>query len=242
MNRVVDNIYLSAIDAGLPGDKLMRFRLTYQGPLLAKQNDPRNGQIDKKAPHVHAIRRSFHEQLKRLWQTNRFLSEHKVWRSDYGAPDLLHDGLSRWTKDEAEREPMVDVVADLYRENGYRFVPLVRKDWHLCCDISVLFLRHDPPGSLVHAGDIDNRMKTLLDALRKPDNAAELRENESPQDGEDPFFVLLEDDKLVTALSIETDTLLDAGTGKTPIASHVHLIVTASIRPLYATTFNLSFA
>jgi len=235
-------VFLSGAALEPLGEEELRFRLTYQGPLYAKQNDARDGQPVKKAAHVHDIRRVFHEQLKVLWQTNRSLNEHRAWRSDYGAPDPLHDGLSRWSKDEHEREPLVDIIADLYRENGYRFVPLVRKDWHLCCSLDVLFLRQDPPGSIVHAGDIDNRLKTLIDALRKPGSAAELAGNESTQAGEDPFFVLLEDDKLVTALSVETDSLLERVGERRPNPHHVHLVVTATIKPIYTTSFNLSFA
>lgn len=133
-------------------------------------------------------------------------------------------------------------MADLYRENGYRFVPLVREDWHLFCDIQVLFLRHDIPGSVIQAGDIDNRIKTLLDALRKPHSAAELKGHETPQADEAPFFVLLEDDKLVTSLSVDTDTLLTSKPNGPADGRDVHLVITVSVRPYYTTMFNLSFA
>lgn len=219
----------------------MRFRLVYQGPLQSKQRDAVDGQRDPTAAHTHAIRRQFHAQMKRLWETNKFLSEYRVWRSDFVGPHPLHDGAARWGGDPNEQEPLADVVADLYRENGYRFLPLVREDWRLLCDLHVLFLRHDIPGGVIHAGDIDNRIKTLLDALRKPDSAAELRGNETPQAGEDPFYVLLEDDKLVTALSVETDTLLTPSPSGQPDARDVHLVITVSVTPYYATTFNLSF-
>lgn len=36
-------------------------------------------------------------------------------------------------------------------------------------------------------GDIDNRIKTLLDALRKPKDISELPKVDLPGDGEDPF-------------------------------------------------------
>lgn len=83
---------------------------------------------------------------------------------------------------------MAEVVADLYRQNGYRFVPLVREDWSLMCSISILFLRRDFPGSVIQAGDIDNRIKTIIDALRIPKHAQELVGNETPLEGEDPFL------------------------------------------------------
>ena len=70
-------------------------------------------------------------------------------------------------------------------------------------------LRPEAPGSIVaQGGDIDNRLKTLLDALRMPRDESELARNDSPKDGEDPFFCLLEDDHLVTKIAVATDRLL----------------------------------
>ncbi len=66
---------------------------------------------------------------------------------------------------------MVDVIADQYHEFGYRFVPLVREEISLLCSVGILFLRRDIPGSLLSAGDIDNRIKTVIDTLRRPRNA-----------------------------------------------------------------------
>jgi hypothetical protein len=88
-------------------------------------------------------------------------------------------------------------------------------------------------------GDIDNRLKTIIDALRLPGNAKELVGYETPAEGEDPFYCLLEDDKQVTQLSVETDTLLD------PLKNDkffVRLVITVDIHPYYVTMFNLSFA
>jgi hypothetical protein len=76
-----------------------------------------------------------------------------------------------------------------------------------------LFLRRDIPGSAIGAGDLDNRIKTLIDTLRRPLNANKARGNEMPAEGEDPFYCLLEDDRLVSHLEVETDTLLDTPTG-----------------------------
>ena len=105
----------------------------------------------------------------------------------------------------------------------------------------VLFLRHDIPGSAIQAGDIDNRIKTLIDALRLPQNKNELVEaDEHPGEGEDPFFCLLEDDNQVSSFAVETDTLLDPPDGPNEGRS-VKLIVTVELRPYFATPFNLSF-
>jgi hypothetical protein len=48
-------------------------------------------------------------------------------------------------------------------------------------------MRRDIPGSALKSGDIDNRVKTIIDALRKPKGAQELMGNENPLPTEDPF-------------------------------------------------------
>ncbi len=207
----------------------MRFRLTYRGPLKAHRvGDP--AAPDKMAPHVHAIRRHFHTQMGDIWRNTRALSEHLSYPSDWGLP-ALPDGA---------RIPLVDIVAQSHQLNGFRFVPLVRKEWHLECLLSILFLRRDQPGTgLVHRGDLDNRLKTLIDALRFPDTPNEAG-GAVPQDGEDPFFCLLEDDALITGLSVETDRLLDAGLAGED-ESTVALVISVEVRPYHPTWFNLSF-
>ena len=121
-------------------------------------------------------------------------------------------------------------------------MPLVREDWSLLCSVSILFLRRDPPGSVIHAGDIDNRLKTVIDALRRPRNAMELVGHENPGEGEDPFFVLMEDDKQVSHLEVETDTLLDPPSDDDADKRRARLVITVELRPYYATMFNLSFS
>jgi hypothetical protein len=41
----------------------------------------------------------------------------------------------------------------------------VRNSFALHCGLKVLFLRKEPPGKVYQGGDIDGRIKTLLDAL-----------------------------------------------------------------------------
>ncbi len=218
----------------------MRFRLVYEGPLQSKQRDARDGQRDPLASHTQDIRRVFHRQLKRLWDTNKFLATAVDWERDF---DRKGDPVERWGRiapDQEEIKPIRELIPRLYEENRYRFLPLVREDWELMCDLNILFLRNDAPGSAIQAGDLDNRIKTLIDCLRRPLNASELRDDTGPQDGEDPFYVLLEDDKNVTSLTVETDTLLDPSLEQDQ--RNVKLIITVDIRPYFATTFNLGFA
>ena len=103
-------------------------------------------------------------------------------------------------------------------------------------------MRRDAPGSAIQAGDVDNRIKTLIDALRKPENANELRGNEPPQDDEIPFYCLLEDDRLISSFSVETDRLLDELTNDDADKRLANVIITVELRPYFPTFFNLAFS
>jgi hypothetical protein len=99
-------------------------------------------------------------------------------------------------------------VANEFKQFGFRFVPIISKKDCQQCSIHILFLRRDAPGNLItNGGDIDNRLKVLFDGLRKPNESHDVAE-ESPQQGEDPFFCLLEDDSLITEVHVLTDRLL----------------------------------
>jgi hypothetical protein len=88
-------------------------------------------------------------------------------------------------------------------------VPLIRKTGGFTCALDILFLRRDNPGNIVaHGGDIDNRVKTLFDGLRMPETVSDLGGSQLDPQNEDPFYVLLEDDSLITSVSITTDRLL----------------------------------
>ena len=80
-----------------------------------------------------------------------------------------------------------------------------------------------------HGGDIDNRVKTLFDALRMP-SLDELPKRDVPKRGEEPFYVLLEDDALVTGFSVITDRLLipTASEGQVELIIHVKVSTTRS--------------
>lgn len=57
----------------------------------------------------------------------------------------------------------------------------------------------------MRGGDIDGRLKTLFDALQRPVNLNEIpRSITGPDYDEYPMFVLLENDKLISDVNIET--------------------------------------
>ena len=223
----------------------MKFRLTYEGELRATQRDATPEQRNPLAEHKHEIRRVFHRQLKHLWATDRFLSRYRIHPDNpnlgeqpRAAPDAMY---AMWAPERDELQPLVEVVAGRHNRFGYQFVPLVTEYFHLLCSLHVLFLRHDIPGSAIQAGDIDNRLKTLIDTLRLPRYHNELISgDEQPRQGETPFFCLLEDDNQVSAFAVETDALLDPPDSADD-RRNVKIVVTVELRPYFTTPLNLSF-
>jgi hypothetical protein len=80
-------------------------------------------------------------------------------------------------------------------------------------ELRVMMLRPEAPGRLLQgSGDIDNRLKTLFDALSMPPQDNALPRGAVPEEGETPFFCLLEDDSLVTSVTVQVDQLLEPTT------------------------------
>lgn len=213
----------------------MRFRLTYAGPLFATQGEAREGQPVRRAEHKHTIRRHFHHQLKQLWADDLFLSSARI--SPY--INMRNSHVENGTRIlPNEVHPLLEVITAQYQNFGYSLVPLVRKYDCLICSLDILFLRRDPPGGAINAGDIDNRIKTLIDTLRCPQSLEELKGNETPGADEQPFFCLLEDDKLVGHFSVETDRLLDPASD----GDHdVRLVITVDVKPYFTTLQNVGY-
>ncbi|QYU67793.1 hypothetical protein J4558_23390 [Leptolyngbya sp. 15MV] len=199
----------------------MKFRLTYSGPLLATQPN----RDSARAWHKHAIRKTFHLQLKKLWAT------------DPGLRSFAELGAKKPTD-----------AWPTFSKAGFDWRPLACSKHHLHCELDILLLRPGEPGSAL--ADIDNRLKTLFDALRMPQSAQELGRNQDGsevlQAAEDqPFNVLLEDDKLISAVSVQTDRLLECiSPEKTDTLSAnnmVRLVISVYVRPYFVTFDNTSF-
>ncbi len=115
---------------------------------------------------------------------------------------------------------------------------MVTKDNRLICALDILMLRNGPPGKV--RTDIDNRLKTLFDALQMP-NSDQLG-GETSKPGQDPFYVLLEDDCLITRVAVTSDMLLEPVEGVKREEDAVRLVINVTVRP-YVTTFeNIDFA
>lgn len=141
------------------------------------------GRLDK-----HQIRQLFHKQLSAAW--NEVPLRHFRHLLNPQSPHSL---------------------SVLRPFGAYTFAPLVTEKGGTVAELHLVILRPEPPGSIItQGGDIDNRVKILLDVLKMPNHPNTLPSDASPQPDENPFFCLLEDDNLVTGLSVTTHRLLEA--------------------------------
>jgi len=157
----------------------MRFTLTYRGPL------PTRGTAQQK----HALRQAVHPQLKELWS-------HRP----------LEQFAPRWLDRSSASD---DAGRALRQTDGQDFAVILGTDQLLLAELDVLLLRPENPGSILQHADIDNRLKTLFDALRYPEKAQELPADWGPQPDEQPLHCLLDDDRLISRINVDTDRLLD---------------------------------
>ncbi len=179
----------------------MEFRLIYKGKL------PAEGRAGGRAEEKQLLRKEFHKQLRELWQQHpdlRRQAEGKFMK-------VSHLGITEYIPDYTDNpnnKTWVESIADEYQRCGGRFVPLIREAGRFTCSLEILFLRRDNPGGLIHSGgDIDNRIKVLFDGLKMPQIVADLGGLPLELD-ENPFFCLLENDSLITSVSVTTDRLL----------------------------------
>ena len=193
----------------------VEFRLLYTGEL------PPDGD----APTKQRIRSYFHPQLKRLWSLHPNLIQYSVMRGAYVSAEAQSQ-----TRDELSVIGLKSLAAE-WSEFGYNFLPLVQNDYCLSCSLEILFLRKGGQGHLVTNGDLDARIKTLFDALQKPQQKSECG-GALPTEDEDPFFVLLQNDKLISELKITTDQLLDYS-GRFLPNSSAHLVINVKLNPTH---------
>lgn len=182
---------------------ILEFRLSYDGPLLSGQS--------KAASHEkNRMRKYFHFQLRELWNQDKNLKEYS--RVSVGEP--------------RGKQSYLEMIGDRYAIAGTKYVPLITKASGFWCSLNILFLRRDVPGNLIgNCGDLDNRLKVLFDGLRR----AEPNDNVPIETDPDfiPTYCLLEDDKLITSLSVTSDRLLnpikfgEEGVGDIKLVIHV---------------------
>lgn len=164
--------------------------------------------------HKHELRKNFHRQLGVLWTREPLRRRSDLLRSN---EDRRHYSLLR-------------------QQGLFTFVPLVTEHMGIVAELSVTILRPEPPGRLItHGGDIDNRLKTLFDALTMPREPQALPPGATPGVDQVPFFYcLLEDDNLVTSVAVRTEQLLEPGIS----TSDVDLLVEVRTLAVFRTVGN----
>ena len=161
---------------------------------------------NKDAKTKMEIRKKFHPQLKKLWGSDPLKS------FVYADPSRINN----------------------FKESvcGFEFISLVTDRLYLFCELDILFLRFGQAGSLYVGGDIDNRIKTLFDALSLP-HENQVNDSMKLDESEKPLYCLLKDDALITRVNIETDQLFLDEDPKT-----VRLIIKVKVRARSQTWFS----
>jgi hypothetical protein len=210
----------------------MKFSLTYQGDL------PSTGNKNRPAD-VATIRNCLHGQFVDLWESHVILRELErtarvpritvMQESSGPEPDYSKFELPAYRGQIPPLEPgHFDLCAPIKNGTTVAYRPLIRKSLGLACALDILFLRQEEPGQLVlQGGDIDGRIKTLFDALRMPTKAEEDAANVTPT--ADPLQCLLENDSLISDLSIRTGRLLGVPPQKRPHRAHLVIDVTVKV-------------
>ena len=182
----------------LPVRLPMEFVLHYAGDL-------KSGQSKKISQHKHNLRKHFHKQLLLLTERD---------------PVAQWDIITELPCNSPNREGKY-----FFQRDSFTFLPLVNKKLGGYAEISVKMLRPEKPGNLLsETADIDNRLKTLFDALQVPDDN-QLPSSASPDVEEQPYFIcLLEDDRLVTRVEVQAFRLLDPlKQGKNYVDLQIHV-------------------
>lgn len=135
----------------------------------------------KRAQHIADIRMQFHPQLKKLLK-------YKPW-----------DNLTRFMAPDAAKSPVIT-----RHIGGIDWNPIITPNLKMIAELDILLMHPEIVG--VPRSDIDNRVKTILDGLRCPQNEHEIGQNTPRDIG--PIYTLLDDDHLVTKLNVNTSHLL----------------------------------
>jgi hypothetical protein len=210
----------------------LKFTLTYDGEL------PSTGNRSKKPREKWEIRKHFDPQLRELWRVSPALRLANVYSvlpatGGFGAYDTHHSNPQIFPK----RTPLsgeIDMCAEIERQ-GRKFLPLVRETYALACGLKILFLRKEGPGRVYQGGDLDNRIKTLLDALSIPLEQQVIADEMTI---EDPIHCLLEDDSRIVSLDVQSERLL---AGHTKSESEVRLIIEVDVRVTQMHIYNAQF-
>jgi len=202
----------------------MEFTLLYEGELLP------SGGSNSRAKEKHAIRRSFHPQLRRLWGLRSLAEQHSI-------PKLTESVAS--TKEDRIKLGLT-TIGESWRNAEYQFVPLVTAKMELRCSLDITLLRPEEDRFIFTSGDIDGQVKTIFDALKMPASRGEAG-GIGPQEDETPFFCLLEDDRLISEVRVAADQLLLLPNHRGVKANDAHVVIQVKVNHKNPRTFDNYF-
>lgn len=194
-----ESVYREWPDAAeVVGESVVKFTLHYKGKL------PSCTQNDSRTKEKQELREYFEPQLELLWQEEPVLAALLKRKNAFHAFRFKGEKILS-PDDHIEMHEWV-WLPDMEKANERTtfYIPLVTRRNGLGCRLDIKFMRPGHPGGVINGGDIDNRIKTLFDGLRMPHRADEIK-GASPRAS---FYCLLEDDALVTDLSVATEQLL----------------------------------
>lgn len=171
----------------------------------------------KRAQHIADIRMQFHPQLKKLMT-------YKPWNN-----------LSKFMAPEATKSPIIT-----RHIGGIDWNPIITPNLKMIAELDILLMHPEIVG--VPRSDIDNRVKTILDGLRCPQNEHEIGQNTPHDIG--PIYTLLDDDHLVTKLNVNTSHLLIDNVFPCKIEhtpDSVFMLIDVNVRVTEGTVENLPF-
>lgn len=152
----------------------MELCLHYYGKLKSQDN----------SAGKHRIRQQLHAQVQSICKSEQFAN--------------MFDADIKGTRSSAEQQMYVDF-------SGKRYWYLIAAHLATVVDLKItLLLPHDERRIVQNGGDIDNRIKTLFDALRTPSVASEIPTNDDFNYAENGMFCLLQDDRLINRISVQT--------------------------------------
>jgi hypothetical protein len=202
----------------------VEFRLLFDGPIGS----------DSRAPIKHEIRRAMHPQLRRLWLTHRKLRKLASYEGQkfHAEMQFKSEGKQTHLSEDDAIQFAFKSWGENWNRDPFHCVPLVTKDRGIVCRIEILLLRPEDDTHVLAHGDLDGQVKTLFDGLRMPSNLAETG-NTMPTPDEDPFFCLLEDDRLVSELRINSDKLLLPPHKSTANKQDAFAVITVNVNHKY---------
>ncbi|MFL6091095.1 MAG: hypothetical protein ACJ71Z_13255 [Aeromicrobium sp.] len=124
-------------------------------------------------------------------------------------------------------DPEPGNLSAIVHKHSQSFAAAITESMKLAAELDIMILKPEPAGGLVRRGDIDNQLKVLLDALSVPLAPGQIPGSMRRTSAADPMYVLLEDDRLITRVNVESDRLLGAED-----LDSVRLMIRVSTRPI----------